>query len=65
MFGKFRVIREIGRGATSSVYLAEEVVDGASADVTFRNVPSGSVLPFRPGFVRATGTTAADIVALY
>jgi hypothetical protein len=36
-----------------------------TADITFRNVPSGSVLPFRPGFVRATGTTAADIVALY
>lgn len=36
-----------------------------SADVTFKNLPSGSVLPFRPGFIRATGTTAADIVALY
>ena len=36
-----------------------------SADVTFRNLASGSVLPFRPGFVRATGTTASDIVALY
>ena len=34
-------------------------------DVTFRNLPSGSVLPFRATFVRAAGTTAADIVALY
>lgn len=38
---------------------------GGGADVLFRNVPDGSVLPFRAQFVRATGTTAADIVALY
>ena len=36
-----------------------------SGDVTFRNLASGSVLPFRARFVRATGTTAASIVALY
>ena len=36
-----------------------------SADVTFRNLASGSVLPFRAKFVRATGTTASAIVALY
>lgn len=36
-----------------------------AADVTFRNLADGSVLPFRAAFVRATGTTAADIVALY
>ena len=35
------------------------------ADVTFKNLASGSVLPFRARFVRATGTTAASIVALY
>lgn len=36
-----------------------------AADVTFKNLPSGSVLPFRAQLVRATGTTASAIVALY
>jgi hypothetical protein len=36
-----------------------------NADVTFRNLGAGSVLPFRARFVRATGTTAGSIVALY
>lgn len=35
------------------------------ADVTFRNLANGSVLPFRAKYVRATGTTASAIVALY
>lgn len=38
-------------------------IDGAS-DVTFRNVASGQTIDVRAQFVRATGTTAADIVAL-
>ncbi|KQM64422.1 hypothetical protein ASE75_10680 [Sphingomonas sp. Leaf17] len=36
-----------------------------SADTVFRNVGSGSILPFRAQFVRASGTTATDILALY
>jgi len=39
-------------------------VKGA-ADQLWKNVPSGSVLPFRAQYVRATGTTAADLLALY
>jgi hypothetical protein len=35
------------------------------SDQMWRNVPSGSVLPFRAQYVRATGTTAADLLALY
>ncbi len=38
---------------------------GGGADVTFRNVQAGSLLPFRAQYIRATGTSAADIVALY
>lgn len=38
---------------------------GDSGDVTIANVPSGSVLPYRAQWVRATGTTAGAIVALY
>lgn len=36
----------------------------AAADVTFRNVPAGAMLDVRVRAVRATGTTAADIVGL-
>jgi len=35
------------------------------ADQVWKNVPSGAILPFRAQYVRATGTTAADILALY
>jgi hypothetical protein len=38
---------------------------GGGADTVWRNVPSGSVLPFRAHYVRATGTSAADLLALY
>ena len=36
-----------------------------TGDATWKNVPSGSLLPFRAQYVRATGTTATDILALY
>lgn len=38
-------------------------IDNAT-DVVFRNVPSGAILDVRASAVRATGTTAADIVGL-
>lgn len=37
---------------------------GSAADVVFKNVASGQVLDVRARLVKATGTTAADIVAL-
>ncbi len=38
---------------------------GGGTDVTFKNVANGTLLPFRAEYVRATGTTAQHIVALY
>jgi hypothetical protein len=34
----------------------------AAADVTYRNVPEGAYLTIRASHVRATGTTAGDLV---
>ena len=50
----------VGTGGT----IAMRGVDGA-ADQSWKNVPPGAILPFRAQYVRATGTTAADILALY
>ena len=37
---------------------------GDSADSTWKNVPSGAILPIRVTHIRASGTSAADILAL-
>ena len=39
-------------------------IDGSS-DQIWANVPSGAILPFRAQYVRATGTTATGLLALY
>ena len=49
----------VGTGGTIVLRTAS-----GAADVTFKNLASGQILPVRAQFVRATGTTAADIVAL-
>ncbi|WP_287459180.1 hypothetical protein [Sphingomonas sp.] len=36
-----------------------------TADQTWKNVPSGAVLAFRARYVRATGTTATNILAIF
>ncbi len=37
---------------------------GDDADVTFRNIAGGTILAIRARAIRATGTTASDIVGL-
>lgn len=48
-----------GAGDVSVVALRD------SGPVTLAGVPAGSILPIQVRTVRATGTTATDIVALY
>jgi hypothetical protein len=50
----------VGTGGTVALRGA-----GGGADVLFKNVASGSYLLVRAQYVRATGTSAADIVALF
>jgi hypothetical protein len=38
---------------------------GGGADTVWKNVASGTILPFRAQYVRASGTSAADLLALY
>jgi type 1 fimbria pilin len=38
---------------------------GGTADQVWKNVQSGTILPFRAQYIRAAGTTAGDILALY
>ena len=40
-------------------------LEGDTADITWVGVPTGAVLPVRPVFIRATGTTATNIIGLY
>lgn len=55
--------------ATRAIYVGtggDITLRGANspADVLLKAVPTGSVLPIRTKYVRATGTTAADLVGL-
>lgn len=38
---------------------------GGGADSVWKNVASGTILPVRVHYVRASGTSAADLLALY
>jgi hypothetical protein len=53
------VTKAIYVGSTGHVAL--RTVRGSS-DVVYRNVPAGSYLTIRAAYVRATGTTAADLI---
>lgn len=49
----------IGTGGTLVLRTAS-----GTGDIAFKNLASGQILPVRAQYVRAAGTTAADIVAL-
>ncbi|MBV1689566.1 hypothetical protein KRR38_18235 [Novosphingobium sp. G106] len=49
----------VGTGGTITLRAAD-----SGADVLFKNLASGQILDLRAQFVRATGTTAADLVGL-
>ncbi len=48
----------VGTGGNVTLRCVDDAVD-----VTFRNVPAGGLIRARARYVRATGTTAADILA--
>lgn len=50
----------IGTGGNLSI-----ISPGDSAAVTYVNVQGGTILPVRAKIVRATGTTATNIVAIW
>ena len=52
-------------GTGGDVTLIGEDAPTAATGVTFKNVPSASILPFRARRLMATGTTAADMLGLY
>ena len=62
------VVAQAGKAA-ESLYVGTSgnvsVVGIQGTTVLFKNVPSGTVLSIKAITVNATGTTAADIVALY
>ena len=55
------VTRAVYVGATGNV--AVTMQDGG--DVTFVGVPAGTTIPIRVTIVKATGTTATSIIALW
>lgn len=50
----------VGTGGDLTVILADD-----SNPVTFKNVPGGTMLPIRVDRVRATATTASNLLGLY
>jgi hypothetical protein len=55
----------VGVAGDVTVKMASEDVETGTDTVTFTGVLAGSILPIRVAQVRATGTTASEIVALY
>lgn len=49
----------VGNGGDITVHAIDSVTD-----VTFTNVPTGTILPVRASHIRANGTTATGIIGL-
>lgn len=59
---------DLTNGVCRGLYIGtfgDVTMDVGGATILFKGVSSGSILPVRASRVRATGTTATDIVALY
>lgn len=41
------------------------MVDQYGATKVWKNIPNGSIVPFRPQLINSSGTTAADMLLLY
>lgn len=52
-------------GTAGNITMVGVAAPAGATGIVWKNVPAGTILPFRPRRVMATGTTAADIVALY
>lgn len=50
----------VGTGGNITGRLVDDTVDSV-----WKSIPSGSLLALRFAFIRATGTTAADMIAVF
>lgn len=55
----------VGTGGDLVVTDAEHDITGGGAKRTIKNVPDGTLLPFRIKKLWSTGTSAADVLGLY
>ena len=58
------VVKGLYIGSGGDLVLVAADAPAGAAGVMFRNLPSGALLPVRARRVAATGTSAADLVAL-
>jgi len=52
-------------GAGGDITMVGLNAPASATGITWKNVPAGSLIPFRARRIMATGTTAANMLALY